>query len=171
MSHSQTKINEKITNNNGIDKEHPFANCALLLGGNIGDRADFINKAIDLISERIGEVRTRSKFYESEAWGFECDDKFLNMAIVVNTALSPFQLLSSIKEIEKELGRVKRKKEEYESRVIDIDIIFYDNIVLVSDELTIPHCLMHERQFVIDPMKEVCPDYIHPILNRKVSEL
>lgn len=171
MSHSQTKIDEKITNNDIISKEHSLASCALLLGGNMGDRADFINKAIDLISERIGEVRTRSKFYESEAWGFECNDKFLNMAIIVNTVLSPFQLLSSIKEIEKELGRVKLKYGEYESRVIDIDIIFYDDVVLVSDELTIPHRLMHERQFVLEPMKEVLPDYIHPILNRKVSEL
>lgn len=165
----ESRVN--ITQIVGPDCKLGFATCALLLGGNIGNREDYINVAIERISENVGTVILRSKFYESEAWGFESQDKFMNVAIVIKTRLQPLAVLNIIKDIEQSLGRVKLKKEGYESRVIDIDIIFYDDLIFESPELTIPHRLMHKREFVLAPMREIIPDYVHPVLQTRIKEI
>ena len=128
----------------------------LSLGSNLGDRQAHLNKAIELIGERIGEVVRQSSFIETEPWGFESENRFLNGAILVETTLTPRQLLKATQKIERELGR-KRKSSSgvYHDRPIDIDILLYDDLTIDEPDLKIPHPLMHERDFVMIPIREI----------------
>lgn len=128
----------------------------LSLGSNLGDRQAHLNKAIELIGERIGEVVRQSSFIETEPWGFESENRFLNGAILVETTLTPRQLLKATQKIERELGR-KRKSSSgvYHDRPIDIDILLYDDLTIDEPDLKIPHPLMHERDFVMIPLREI----------------
>lgn len=128
----------------------------LSLGSNLGDRQAHLNKAIELIAERIGEVVRQSSFIETEPWGFESENRFLNGAILVETTLMPRQLLKATQKIERELGR-KRKSSSgvYHDRPIDIDILLYDDLTIDEPDLKIPHPLMHERDFVMIPLREI----------------
>lgn len=144
----------------------------LLIGSNRGEKKILIEKA----QERLGMLSVKpvlfSSFYESEPWGFESDEWFLNKAVLLETEQSPESLLRQILNIEKDLGRIRgAQKEEYESREIDIDILLYDNLVIDSEFLTIPHPRMHLRKFVLEPLMEINPEIIHPVLFKSVRDL
>lgn len=140
-------------------------------GSNLGDRKGFIETAVSLVNERIGRVLSRSSFYDSEPWGFVSDNAFVNAAASVETSLEPTAVLERIKSIERELGRVKKLSDGYEDRPIDIDILFYDDAVIDLPTLTVPHPLMPMRRFVLEPLTEIAPDFVHPVLKRSVAEL
>ena len=130
------------------------------LGSNLGDRQANIERAIELISERVGEVIRRSSLIETEPWGFESENKFLNGVILCETTLTPRQVLRKTQKIERDMGRKKKtspsaKSRIYSDRGIDIDILLYDDLTVDEPDLKIPHPLMQEREFVMIPLKEI----------------
>ena len=135
------------------------------LGSNLGDRAENIRKAVLLIQERVGEVVRQSSLIETEPWGFESDHCFLNGVILCETTLTPRQVLKATQKIERELGRKKKTtllshlspltSHLYSDRPIDIDILLYDDLTVNEPDLKIPHPLMHERDFVMIPLREI----------------
>ena len=130
------------------------------LGSNLGDRNAHIEQAIALIHERVGEVVRRSSFIETEPWGFESENKFLNAVILCETELTPRQLLKATQKIERELGRKKKSASShishlYKDRPIDIDILLYDDLTIDERDLKIPHPLMEQRDFVMIPLREI----------------
>ena len=128
------------------------------LGSNLGDKSQHLQTAIDEIEKRIGPVVRRSAFIESEPWGFESDNTFVNAVIAVDTDMQPMEVLRSTQAIEKEMGRThKSTYGNYSDRIIDIDILLFGDIKVDTPELTIPHPLMNERDFVTIPLKEVMP--------------
>ena len=141
----------------------------LALGSNLGDRNAYLERAISLINERVGEVLRRSSFIETEPWGFESNHRFLNGVILCATQLSPRELLSTTQQIERDLGRkkiVNRTREalgsskksvnrQYHDRPIVIDILLYDDLTVDEPDLKIPHPLMHQRDFVMIPLNEI----------------
>lgn len=142
----------------------------LLLGSNLGNREKFISDALLLLAERVGNILLKSAIYETAAWGTTDQPNFLNMAIVIQTTLSPLQLLDAVLKIEQDLGRVR--EERWGARVIDIDIIFYGTeIIDVPHKLQIPHPELQKRRFVLLPINEITPNFIHPILGQNISEL
>jgi 2-amino-4-hydroxy-6-hydroxymethyldihydropteridine diphosphokinase len=145
-------------------------NAILSLGGNLGNRLDNISQAMGHIEKQIGNIKRYSSVYESEAWGFETEDRFLNVVVVVETALSPETLLQKAQEIETLLGRT-RTGTGYASRTMDIDILFFNEEIINTPTLTIPHPLLHERRFVLLPLYEILPDKVHPVLRKTIAEL
>jgi len=133
-----------------------MAHTYLSLGTNLGNKKTNLETAISLISETIGEVVSVSSFYHSAPWGFESEHDFLNVAVAVETKLSPAELLKKTQEIEQKMGRkIKSKNGNYTDRIIDIDIIFYDDLIIDMPELKIPHPLWKERDFVRIPIVEI----------------
>lgn len=136
-----------------------MATLYLSLGTNLGDRRSNLETAITLIGQRIGTVSAKSSVLETEPWGFESSNFFLNMAVKVSTGLKPMDILKAAKEIEREMGRTtKSDKDGYQDRIIDIDILLYDDLVMDTPELTIPHPLMQKRRFVMEPLAEIAPE-------------
>lgn len=128
----------------------------LSLGSNLGDREATMRRAIGLLNERAGSVDRQSSFIETEPWGFESTNKFLNMCVRLLTTLSPEQLLMATKQIERELGRTQKSVNgKYHDRPIDIDILMYDDLQLSTPDLTLPHPHMQEREFVMIPLREI----------------
>ena len=142
----------------------------LSLGSNMGDRLDYLFKAIDLIGQRIGNILKKSSIYETEPWGFNTPNLFLNQVIIIRTSQSPTNILREIKIIEKDIGRKKRTT-EYTSRVVDIDILLFNDLVLEALDLIIPHPHLHKRNFVLVPLNEISPELIHPIFQIAISQL
>ena len=144
----------------------------LCLGSNSGDRLKLIEQAVGFLNlaQDIKLIRT-SALYETEPWGVKNQNWFLNMAVEIKTSLSPQDLLVKLQNIERTLGRNREKEIRWGERPIDIDIIFYDNLVLESDVLTIPHKFMHKRAFVLVPLLELIPDFVHPVFNITISQL
>ena len=142
----------------------------LSLGSNMGDRMGYLDTAKKGIKEQIGEIILESGIYETEPWGFESEDKFLNSVISVNTSLEPEEILKIIKNIETE-GRRIRSHKQYISRTIDIDILFYDKLIIFQDELEIPHPLLHQRKFILIPLNEINPGLIHPVNGKNIELL
>ncbi|MES2023831.1 MAG: 2-amino-4-hydroxy-6-hydroxymethyldihydropteridine diphosphokinase [Patescibacteria group bacterium] len=140
----------------------------LALGSNTGDREENIKKAYRFLSEKI-KVLKYASVYESKAVGFTEQNNFLNTAIEAETNLTPLELLTFVKEIEKKVGR--KETFYWGPREIDIDILFYDDLVFKNDILEIPHPLLTERDFVLIPLNEIAPNFIHPGLNKKISEI
>ena len=144
------------------------------IGSNLGNREDNCARAISLLDiDNSGiRVQERSELIETEPWGVEDQPKFINMAVRAETGLSPVELLSVIKNIEQEMGRASTcAQRRWGPRLIDIDILFYGDLVLDTPELRIPHPLMHERAFVLGPLSQIAPQVMHPVLNRTVSQL
>lgn len=128
----------------------------LSLGSNLGDREATMRRAIGLLNERAGSIDRQSSFIETEPWGFESTNKFLNMCVRLLTTLSPEQLLMATKQIERELGRTQKSVNgQYHDRPIDIDILMYDDVQIDSNDLTLPHPHMQEREFVMKPLREI----------------
>jgi len=132
------------------------------LGSNLGDRETLIAQAIELIGKRVGKVIRQSSLIETEPWGFESENKFLNGVILCETTLTPRRLLKTTQSIERTLGRKKKSTDSrllspvsYTDRPIDIDILLYDDLTVDEPDLKIPHPLMHERDFVMIPLKEL----------------
>ena len=140
------------------------------IGTNMGSRESNLKDAIARIEEHIGKVMKSSSVYETEPWGFKSEEEFLNMVVKVETSLSPSGLLGRILMIESLLGRLREGK-QYSSRVIDIDILFYDDIIVDEESLKIPHSRIPERLFVLVPLCEIEPEMIHPVLKKSVSSL
>lgn len=143
----------------------------LLLGGNSGDRLALLRKALALVEERIGVIKRCSSLYETEPWGFECENTFYNVAVVVDTVLSAHEVLDCALAIEKELGRVRSSVQRYGSRTMDIDVILYGEQIIATDRLQVPHPRMCERRFVMVPAVELLPNYVHPERNLTLSTL
>lgn len=156
-----------------------MARAILITGGNIGDMKPRLRQAQQLINNEIGIVLRCSHVYGSKAWGFSAPEEFSNQALIVDTDLTPEELLAAVQKIELALGRdrdaeaaeKKRTGEPYSSRIIDIDILFYNNMEVYTPELTIPHPLVHEREFMLTPLCEIAPNMVHPVLNKTVLEL
>ncbi len=145
----------------------------LSLGSNIGDRVGFIQQATSLLSsnENINIVST-SSFYESEPWQMNSDIWFVNAVIQISTTLMPETLLAECQKIETFLGRIHQDNNSgYKDRTIDIDIICYDNQIINTPNLTIPHKHFHKRAFVLVPMLEIAEDFVHPVFGKTVEEL
>jgi 2-amino-4-hydroxy-6-hydroxymethyldihydropteridine diphosphokinase len=140
------------------------------IGTNMGMRESNLDNALEKIEEYIGPVIKSSAIYETEPWGFRAKGEFLNLVVKIQTELSPHDLLDKILNIETLLGRI-RKKKRYSSRVIDIDILLYDDLIIHESDLKIPHPLLHERKFVLVPLCEIAPDMIHPVLKKSFSSL
>ncbi len=138
------------------------------LGANLGDRARNLAESIQRL-EQQSEVINTSSIYETDPWGFEDQPKFLNQAAEIRTDLSPAELLAFLKEIEADMGREKTFR--LGPRNIDLDILFYDDLFMVSDSLTIPHPALIQRAFVLIPLNEIAPDLNHPLLNKTIKEL
>ena len=142
-----------------------MSKAVLITGGNLGSVAENLEAAREAISREVGVVERCSSVLESEAWGFEAEERFLNQVLVVATALPPEQLLERCLQIERQLGRVRRPGPRYGSRTMDIDLLFYDDRVVDSDRL------IAERDFVLAPLEEVLPDYVHPVLKKTIRQL
>ncbi len=142
----------------------------LLLGSNIDPRCNYLEEAEHKLVVTVGDVNQRSEIYESEPFGFNADQTFLNRILFLSSDLTAKQVLNKIHIIEQELGRT-RSEEGYSSRTIDIDILYFNNDVIDTDKLTIPHPGMHERMFTLVPLAEIAPDFIHPILHVNSKEL
>ena len=134
----------------------------LSLGSNLGNRIALLEKAVGLIEESIGGVVARSSMKETEPWGYASTHRFINACIAVNTPRSPLECLTVLQSIEKSMGRLKNGKNGYSDRLIDIDIIQYDDLVMETSELVLPHPHLHERLFVLEPMVEIAPNLVHP---------
>lgn len=141
----------------------------IAIGSNLGDRETNCERAIELIARQGITVSKRSTMIETNPWGLKDQPLFINMAIEIETRLKPEELLYLLKKIEKELGRTETGR--WGPRVIDLDILFYDEIVIDIPELQIPHPHIASREFVLKPLVEIAPDKIHPILNKSVRIL
>ena len=129
------------------------------LGTNLGDKEANLKAAVEEIGKRVGEVTSLSAFHSSEPWGFESENSFLNAVCCVSTFFSPIEVLRLTQDIERSLGRFKKSVNgQYSDRLIDIDILLYDDLHLSTPELTVPHPLMWERDFVMIPLHEIAPD-------------
>lgn len=149
-----------------------MATLYLSLGTNLGDRQSNLETALTLIGRKIGTVETVSKVIETEPWGFESPNRFLNMAVRINTDLGPRQILLATQGIEKAMGRaVKTGPEGYHDRIIDIDILLYDDLVMETPDLTIPHARMHKRSFVLNPLADIAPELEHPVLHKTIRQI
>ena len=140
------------------------------LGTNVGNKRRNMITAAALLAERVGDILALSGFYETEPWGFESENFFLNAAVKLKTSFSP-EVLQITQQIEKELGRTEKSNGVYHDRIIDIDILLYGDEVLQIPELTLPHPLMHERKFVMDPLAEIAPFVVHPVLKERIIDL
>lgn len=143
----------------------------LLLGGNIGDVKSNFKRAIACFNRSENQVIQQSLIYKSEPWGFNSEDIFYNQAIELKTTQTAQELLQMALTIESELGRTRNQTGEYESRIIDIDILLFGNEVVVSPHLTIPHPRLHERNFALIPLADIAADAIHPTLKLSISTL
>lgn len=141
----------------------------LLLGANLGDRFNQMQLAFQAVEVQIGQVIQHSSLYETAAWGMEDGPDYLNQVLKVETPLLPLEVLKQIAEIEAILGRTRTLK--WESRVIDIDILYYDDLVLDTPALSLPHPYLHFRKFTLVPLVEIAPDFVHPIFKKSNDKL
>ncbi|MBO7201293.1 MAG: leucyl/phenylalanyl-tRNA--protein transferase [Bacteroidales bacterium] len=147
-----------------------ISRVTLLIGGNQGDRVGLLQQACNMIAEQIGAIVQLSSIYETEAWGFDAEQNFLNQAVVVETRLSAHEVLDKALLIESQLGRV-RTGNGYASRTMDIDILFVDKNCIDTPDLIVPHPRIQERNFVLVPLCEIMPNYVHPKMNKTIANL
>jgi len=143
----------------------------LCLGGNLGERESSIDAAISKIKQEVGEVSAVSKIYETEAWGVTNQNAYLNQCVELKTELDPEALISALLKIEHDLGRERNLYHTYEPRTIDIDVLFYNNLVLEFNHLTVPHPRLHLRKFVLIPLNDVASTFMHPVFQKTVNNL
>jgi 2-amino-4-hydroxy-6-hydroxymethyldihydropteridine diphosphokinase len=163
----------------------------VLLGSNRGNRIDFLSKALEMIEVRAGKVIQKSAVYETEPWGFEDQTSFFNQVVEIETNLRPAELLDQLLTIEVQLGRIRpfdgcgcgipaasgpddgsgQKTAGYAGRTIDLDILFFGQQLVFTDQLMIPHPRLHERKFTLVPLNEIAPAFVHPLLKKPMSVL
>ncbi|MGM0945890.1 MAG: 2-amino-4-hydroxy-6-hydroxymethyldihydropteridine diphosphokinase [Bacteroidota bacterium] len=145
-----------------------FKNVVIILGGNEGDRLGLLNKAVKMISDH-GEVICVSSIYQSESWGGVADQDFLNQILIVKTTSTPMAFLAQMQSIELALGR--KRDTHWGNRTMDIDILYWEEEVIHLPELKVPHPLLDQRRFVLEPLVEILPDFIHPLLKKDQRSL
>lgn len=142
------------------------------LGTNLGDKEQNLRRAVQKIEKRIGNLVSLSAFYATAPWGFRSENDFLNAVVCVETSLPPYEVLEATQQIERGMGRrAKSVGGLYKDRVIDIDLLLYGDVVMNDERLILPHPLMTERRFVMDPLVEIAPDLVHPVLGKAMKEL
>ena len=143
------------------------------LGSNLGNKEQIIRKAIDRIGKRVGAGVAVSSFYKTEPWGYQSVHTFCNAAMAVDTDLLPEEVLSTVQAIERELGSKDHRRSDgsYADRLIDIDLLDYDGQVLDTYALVLPHPYMHKRTFVMEPLAEIAPQWMHPVLGKTAAEI
>jgi 2-amino-4-hydroxy-6-hydroxymethyldihydropteridine diphosphokinase len=142
----------------------------LHLGSNLGNKRAFLESALINIQRCIGEIVTLSGIYETEPWGFSSTSSFFNQAVEIKTKHTPEKLIEIIFTIEEIAGRSRNQK-SYTNRTLDIDILFYGNEIIESEQIKIPHPRLHLRKFVLIPLREIAPELVHPLFDKTVTEL
>ncbi len=143
----------------------------LCLGGNLGNCLENLNSTCTLINETTGRLVQRSSIYQSQAWGMDAAPDFYNLVIKIKTKFTAQQLIAVLLGIEKTLGRERTETLGYQNRIMDIDILFFNDEFIKTDLLEIPHPRLHVRQFVLQPLNEIAPNFIHPLLHKTMAEL
>jgi len=154
---------------NTTDKPYHKEQLVLLLGSNMGDRLLHLTQSRVLLEQHFGEATKASRVYHTEPWGKTDQESFFNQALIFEVSLRPMMVLDTVLDIEKEIGRVRQEK--WGPRIIDIDVIFFGDLVFAGDELRIPHPHMQERGFVLQPLCEIIPEFEHPLLNKRLKVL
>jgi len=148
-----------------------YKKIVLLLGGNEGDTRGYLRNAMTLLEQQMGMLTHQSYFYKTAAWGFQADD-FINIAMVIETEKSAEECLRIALDVEDELGRIREEDQQgYQDRNIDVDIIFYADEIINTENLIVPHPRMQERNFVLQPLLEIIPEYVHPVLKKTIRDL
>jgi 2-amino-4-hydroxy-6-hydroxymethyldihydropteridine diphosphokinase len=142
----------------------------LLLGGNLGDKRQVFDGTVKLLNEQVGKITRQSHIYETEPWGFESSEQFWNQVLELSVSLSPEEVLNQTQQIEQMMGRT-RKARQYDSRIIDIDILFYGEEIINLPNLVIPHPRIQERKFAMVPLAEITPDMNHPVFQKTIRQL
>jgi 2-amino-4-hydroxy-6-hydroxymethyldihydropteridine diphosphokinase len=142
----------------------------LSLGTNRGNRSANLDRAVTLLSEWVGNIVSLSSLYETPPWRMVDKTDFFNRVLLLETALTATQLIDTVILVESMMGRVRTSK-KYEPRIIDIDILFFNEEIINTEELTVPHPLMAERKFVLEPMMEIAPKFIHPVFKKNMVQL
>lgn len=149
-----------------------MARVCLSLGSNLGPRETYLRKALQALDKELGSLVKCSSFYETLPWGFSSDSLFLNAAACYDTLLSPEEVLAVTQQIEKSLGRKEKSRQgQYADRCIDIDILLYDDRVMQTPDMILPHPHMAERMFVLEPLAEIMPHLLHPLLKKTILQL
>ena len=149
-----------------------MARVCLSLGSNLGPRETYLRKALQALDKELGSLVKCSSFYETLPWGFSSDSLFLNAAACFDTLLSPEEVLAVTQQIEKSLGRKEKSRQgRYADRCIDIDILLYDDRVMQTPDMILPHPHMAERMFVLEPLAEIMPHLLHPLLKKTILQL
>ena len=143
----------------------------LLLGSNIDNRIDLLASAISLIIAQIGQLVVASSIYESDPWGYDSKNPFLNQAVLIKTNFTPEKVLETCLSIEATLGRKRLKNKAYADRNIDIHILLYEELTISTDNLEIPHPRMHQRRFCMEPLTEIAPNWIVPTFQKTTSQV
>ena len=151
----------------------------LLTGSNAPEREQILRRAAVLLAERIGEVVAHSRIYSSQAWGFSAEEPFANQALCFETTLMPLEVLDVALEVEQMVGRDRAQEaaereatgERYASRVVDVDVIFCDDEIIREPRLCVPHPLLHEREFALEPLCEIMAESCHPVLGRSLQDI
>ena len=147
-----------------------FMNTIFLqLGSNMGEREAYLQNAIALIAEEIGAIQKKSKVYESVPWGVENQNNYLNQVIQIKSVCSAEEVLEKVLEIEDKIGRIRNEK--WGERIIDIDILFFNDLIVEKEGICIPHIHLQSRKFVLIPLNEIAPNFIHPKYNKTISKL
>ena len=142
----------------------------LLLGSNLGNRQLVLHEARINISKNIGEIVRKSSVYETAPWGFNVSELFLNQVVEIKTPLQPDVLLTRLLEIETSMGRLRNRK-TYQSRIIDLDILFYNDLVISEPDLVLPHPRLHLRRFTLIPLNELASELVHPVFGKTINTL
>ena len=150
-------------------KKNNYNQLILSLGGNQGDIKKTFLSAKNMITQEVGSIIKESSIYQTQAWGVENQPDFLNQVIIVETTLSPLTVLEKCLMVEMELGRKRIKK--WGERTIDIDLLFYNNEIIQIENLQIPHPRISKRNFILFPLNEIIPNFIHPVLNVSIKNL
>lgn len=144
----------------------------VLVGSNVGDREMLVNQAVMRVADICGKVVAKSAVYESEPWGFKCEQWFLNQVVKIETMLGPDELMKRLLAIELELGRDRVTPHEgYASRTMDLDILYFGSQIIETEYVTAPHPRLHQRRFALMPLCDVAPDFVHPKLKKSNAEL
>jgi len=141
------------------------------LGSNMGNRLSYLGYAVKQLRSEAGDIIAQSSVWESEPWGFEAEELFLNMTVILSTRMEPPALLRVISNIESSLGRRRRRGSGYHSRVIDIDILLWGDRIMAIPWLQVPHPRIAQRRFVLEPLCEIAPDAIHPVSLKTMKDL